>query len=77
MFSVVLKYHDPALVRYLEWHSVEPQLFCINWLMTLFASKLSFNLVYLLWSFLAAEKDKFLLFFLVLAIVEINRENII
>lgn len=36
-------------------------------------SKLSFKLVYLTWSFILAEKDKFLLFFIVLAIVEINR----
>lgn len=43
MFSIVLKYHDPALLRYLEWHNIEPQLFCINWLMTFFARYILFK----------------------------------
>lgn len=77
MFSVVLKYHDPALHRYLEWYSVEPQIFCIGWLMTLFSNKLSFEHVFELWCFMAADKDKYLLFFIVLALVLANRDNIL
>lgn len=84
MFSIVLKYHDPALHRYLNWYNIEPQIFCIGWLMTLFAkyqlklfSKVSLKMVYTLWQFLIAENDKFLLFFLVLGLVLTNKENII
>jgi hypothetical protein len=36
-------------------------------------SKLSLKLVYILWAFIAAEKDQFLLLFLVVAILSINR----
>lgn len=37
MVTVVIKYHDPALARYLENYEIEPQIYCIGWLMTMFA----------------------------------------
>lgn len=37
MVTVMIKYHDPALARYLENYEIEPQIYCIGWLMTLFA----------------------------------------
>ena len=77
MFSIVLKYHDPGVYRYLQWHDVEPQIFCIGWLMTLFSSRLSFEHTYELWGFLAAENDPYLLFFIVLSMVITNRDNIL
>jgi hypothetical protein len=33
----MIKYHDPALARYLENYEIEPQIYCISWLMTLFS----------------------------------------
>ena len=33
--------------------------------MTLFSSKLSFKLTYVLWQFLTTEKDDYLIFFLI------------
>lgn len=77
MFSIVLKYHIPTVFRFLEWHKVEPQIFCISWLMTIFASKISLKMTYELWEFYIAENDKFLLFFLAVAIMLYNKENII
>lgn len=77
MFSIVLKYHIPTVFRFLEWHKVEPQIFCISWLMTLFAGKLSLKMVYELWQFYVTENDKFFLFFLAVGIMLYNKENII
>lgn len=37
MVTVMIKYHDPALARYLENYEIEPQIYCISWLMTLFS----------------------------------------
>jgi hypothetical protein len=37
MITVMIKYHDPALARYLENYEIEPQIYCISWLMTLFS----------------------------------------
>jgi hypothetical protein len=37
MVTVVIKYHDPALARYLDNYEIEPQIYCISWLMTLFS----------------------------------------
>lgn len=45
--------------------------------MTLFSSKLSLEHTYEIWGFLILEKDPFLLFFIVLAIVLTNRDNIL
>ena len=37
MVTVMIRYHDPALARYLENFELEPQIYCINWLMTMFS----------------------------------------
>lgn len=33
----MIKYHDPALARYLDNYEIEPQIYVISWLMTLFS----------------------------------------
>lgn len=44
--------------------------------MTLFSSKLSLQMTYLLWSYLIAENDRYLLFFIVVGII-VRRQSII
>lgn len=65
MVALVIKYHDPGLARYLETYDIEPQIYCVGWLMTLFGSKLSLHLCYTLWQFLATDRDPYLTFFLI------------
>jgi hypothetical protein len=45
--------------------------------MTLFSSKMSLQLVYILWSYLIAENDKYILFFIVVGIIIRRKDNII
>lgn len=74
MISIVLRYHCPSLSRYLEVYDIEPQLYALSWLMTLFSSKLSLQMTYLMWSYLIAENDRYLLFFIVVGII-VRRQN--
>ena len=41
--------------------------------MTIFSSKISLKMTYILWQFYTAENDKFLLFFLAVAIILYNK----
>jgi len=77
MISIVLRYHCPSLSRYLEVYDIEPQIYALSWLMTLFSSKLSLSMTYLLWSYLIAENDRYLLFFIVVGIIVRRQNNII
>jgi hypothetical protein len=54
MISLVLRYHCPSLSRYLAVYDIEPQIYALSWLMTLFSSKLSMRMTYLLWQYLIA-----------------------
>lgn len=77
MISLVLRYHSPSLSRYLAVYDIEPQIYALSWLMTLFSSKLSMKMTYLLWQYLIAENDKYLLFFIVVGIIVHKKNEII
>lgn len=74
MISIVLNYHCPSLSRYLEVYDIQPQIYAVSWLMTLFSSKLSLQLTYKMWGYMICEKDRYLLFFVVLGII-VKRKN--
>ena len=52
-------------------------MFATSWLVTLFTRLVDFNLVYELWEIFLFERDKFLIFYMTVAFLKINREQIL
>ena len=53
------------------------ELFATPWFITLFASKLSLEIVYLFWEIYILEDDRLLFFFISLALLVYNKEKIL
>jgi hypothetical protein len=56
-----------------EQSEILPELYATPWFITLFARKLSLDLVYLLWDIYLVEDDPFLHYFVALALLIRNR----
>jgi hypothetical protein len=57
LFELLLKYHDPEVALFLRNCKISSDIYAFNWFITLFASKLPLDLVYILWDFIIQEGD--------------------
>ena len=78
---MLLIYHDPHVHRHLENNSVIPEMYCIPWFITYFASRMaSAELVLEFWDSIMlrkAEGDVTFIFFFAVALVMQNRGRIL
>ena len=76
---MLLTYHDPQIVRHLELNCVIPEMYCIPWFITYFASRIEqVELVLRFWDRLMPKSDKeaadrTFIFFFAVALVVSNR----
>ena len=78
---MLLIYHDPQIHKHLENNSVIPEMYCIPWFITYFASRMdSADLVLEFWDRIMlhkAEGDVTFIFFFAVALVMHNRDMIL
>ncbi len=77
MYKLLLKYHDPQLSNYLETNNITPEMYAFNWFITLYASKMSMELVYKLWIEIINDRDTLNFFNLAVALVLQNKSKIL
>ena len=59
LLNMLLTYHDPQIVRHLELNCVIPEMYCIPWFITYFASRIEqVELVLRFWDRLMPKSDK-------------------
>ncbi|XP_053990223.1 TBC1 domain family member 23-like [Hylaeus volcanicus] len=73
-FLVLLKYHDPKLCNFLVKHSIKLEPYFKAWFLTLFASKQNLLVLVLLWDYYIAVNNRFLCYFLSIALLFLYRE---
>jgi hypothetical protein len=52
-------------------------MFATSWMITLFTRAVSFFLVYELWEMFLFERDKYLIYYLAVALLTVNRDEIL
>lgn len=52
-------------------------MFATSWVLTLFTRVLEFSLIYELWEIFLFERDKYFIFYFVVALLKIHREKIL
>ena len=82
LFKLLLFYHDPVVAKHLENNNVTPELYCIPWFITYFASRIeSASLVLEFWDFVMTATDEAssvsFIFFFATALVVTSRETIL
>jgi len=75
--ELLIKYHDPNFHTFLNIHDLPSELYATPWFLTLFASKMSLDMVYWLWDIFILENDTCLKFFIALALLLENKNLII
>jgi len=75
--ELLIKYHDPNFHTFLNIHDLPSELYATPWFLTLFASKMSLDMVYLLWDIFIVENDTCFKFFIALALLLENKNLII
>ena len=75
LINILLKYHDIELFRKFEYALINPDLYAMSWLLTLFANKCELNVIYYLWDKFILFDDVLFPFFFITAFVIINREK--
>ena len=81
LLKMLLIYHDPEIHKHLENNSVIPEMYCIPWFITYFASRMaSADLVLEFWDRIMLSKeegDVTFIFFFAVAIIVHNRKAIL
>ncbi len=67
-------YHEPALCNLLDQYDVVPELYAMQWFLTLFArTTVSIEVLLRLWDFLFVHGDPVLVYFVALAFLRSKR----
>ena len=77
MVTIILKYHDPSLARFLGQHGMTPELYATPWFMTLLSNKLSIQMAYLFWEIYILEDDIYLIFYVIVALLLHHRSELL
>ena len=77
LLKLLVRYHDPRLSTFLEECGISPEMYATPWMLTYFANKLEAEHLYELWDLVIHDGDPYLLFYLGLAFLLINKETII
>ncbi|EAR97714.2 rab-GTPase-TBC domain protein (macronuclear) [Tetrahymena thermophila SB210] len=75
LFQLLLKYHDPQLYNYLSENFITPELYSTPWFLTLFANKMSLELIYYFWEIYIVENDRNFVFFISLAVLLYKKDS--
>jgi hypothetical protein len=74
---MLLQYHDKEMFNHLKTHTIHFGIFATSWMITLFTRAVQFFLVYELWEIFLFERDKFMIFYLAVALLKVNRDKIL
>ncbi|KRX10617.1 Rab-GTPase-TBC domain [Pseudocohnilembus persalinus] len=77
ILNLLFKYHDPQLFEYLLANDITTDIYAVSWFMTLFANKLSIDLLYLFWEVYIIQDDQYLVFFIALGLLISRRDKIL
>ncbi|KAL4472537.1 hypothetical protein ABPG74_018486 [Tetrahymena malaccensis] len=77
LFQLLIKYHDPELYNYLSENFITPELYSTPWFLTLFANKMSLELIYYFWEIYIVENDRNFVFFISLAVLLYKKDSLI
>ncbi len=77
LMELLLDYHDKEVALHLKRLKVHYEMFATNWFMTLFTRIVEFALVYELWEIFLFERDRFLIFYLAVALLRLHRKKIL
>ncbi|KAL4499904.1 hypothetical protein ABPG72_015253 [Tetrahymena utriculariae] len=77
LFQLLMKYHDPQLCNYLSDNYITPELYSTPWFLTLFANKMSLELIYYFWEIYIVENDRNFVFFISLAVLLYKRDTLL
>ena len=77
LFILLLKYHVPEVYNVLDKLVITPEMYAISWLITLFSSKCTLNVVYHIWDYLIRDDDKLTLIYLMVAFLKSKKDLII
>ncbi|KAI4463822.1 hypothetical protein MML48_4g00016202 [Holotrichia oblita] len=77
ILRLLLLYHDPELCSFLDTKRITPDMYCLSWFQSLFASTCTLNVVISMWDFYFQQSDPFFIFFLSLIMVVNARDQII
>lgn len=68
LFQILLRYHNPILHSFFGKMSVIPEMYALSWLLTVFSSKLRFDIVFKLWAYFIRIKDPLFPYYLLIAL---------
>ncbi|XP_022914536.2 TBC1 domain family member 23 [Onthophagus taurus] len=77
ILRLLLLYHDPELCSFLDTKRITPDMYCLSWFQSLFASTCTLSVVINMWDFYFQQSDPFFIFFLSLIMVVNARDQII
>ena len=72
-----MKYHDPQLFIFLSKHGITAEMFTIPSFLTIFSSKLSLEMTYILWEIFILIDDPNMIFFICISLLLLNKNKII
>ncbi len=76
--EILLQFHDKELYNHLTKHKLVLEMFATNWFLTLFTRVVSdLALLYELWEIFLFERDRFLIFYLGVAMLTAKRKTIL
>ncbi|XP_059470261.1 TBC1 domain family member 23 isoform X2 [Neocloeon triangulifer] len=77
LFRLLLQYHDPELCSFLDTKRVSPDLYCLPWFQSLFASNCHLPALLTMWDHYFQLADPFFIFFLALVMLVNARDQIL
>jgi len=77
MFGLLLQYHCPDIHAHLTECGVNPDLYATSWFVTLFAGDSTIPVVLTLWDQLLLREDPFFVYFVALALLAGDKDNIL
>jgi hypothetical protein len=75
--DLLLAYQDKQLYSHLKKRKIVVEMYMTEWVMTLYTRIVEFSLLYEVWEIFLFERDKFLIFYFAVALMVVNREQIL
>ncbi len=76
--DMLLQYHDKELFNHLSKHKLVLEMFATNWFLTLFTRVVTdLALLYELWEIFLFERDRYMIFYLGVAMIKSKRKAIL
>ena len=77
LFTILLKYHEPNIYRYLDKYEIPHELYVTNWILTMRAQKLQIDIFYYLFDNLIKLNDPLFINFILVALIKSKREELL